>query len=988
MRRVVRVAGAAVAVVALAVVPTGPAAALTPATGQETPATGQAPADSLSPAASGSGSGGEHLPSGWRFTGTGSGRQLVWVSPEPVPMGDARVEFYAGDTLLGRPVASRDRRSFRLPVDGSGLGRTTDLRTADQRVTDLRVVAAGRGLDAAGGGSGAPRRDSSTSPARPVTPLPALSVDPGAPGTYRTSGSAEYTLPSVRLPGLPAPVEMRASVVGPVGAPGKRPLALFLHGRHYTCFGAGGEQSISWPCAPGTKPVPSHQGYLRAQKLLASQGYVTVSISANGINGQDDLVEDDGAQARSSLVRLHLAHWADWGAKRAAAPAAVRAVSAADLNRVLLIGHSRGGEGVNRASLDSLYRPSADQDGYDGPVRWKIRGNVLIGPTIFGQNPAPDVPSTTILPGCDGDVSDLSGEIYADGTRGVSRGAALHSVAYMVGANHNFFNSEWTPGQAKAPATDDFSPDEGTPDPVCDPGTKTRLSAAQQQTAGATYIAASARLFVEGDDRVRPLLDGSGRRAPSADPARVLTHAVGGNRTPAFLPGPSVAVDGGRLCAQVDPDPARACLPPGEGGDGGDSTGEGGTSPHFAYWETSAEPGRDAVAMRWPKTGSAAGSAAGATAGTAGSAAGSTASSTVRVRSVRPVSLAGAKELALRVIVPPNTTGTALDVTLVDTSGRRAALGRARVDGLPGSERTASYWAREVRVPLSAATGAGLDLKRVKSLELTPRGGAGRAWLMDAWGYRPGTPAVVPAALPRVDIGRLTVEEGDSGVRHYRVPVRVFGKGSGQIRVFVPEPGTDEATYRTVTVRPGTHDVDLPVEVRGNTRYAYDVPHDAFAKAVRGAVVGSHRGGVTVRNDDPMPKVTMTPIADKVTEGSPLTWRISLSEAADVDISGEVLLLPVTEGEELSTTDVEPRWLEDNFGQEPDPARALSTMADGMPLYIDVPAGELSADVSVPIVEDGVSEGAESLRVQLTTYDEDWEPQVGPVFTGTVRDAS
>ncbi|CAM5676472.1 hypothetical protein SALBM135S_09177 [Streptomyces alboniger] len=167
--------------------------------------------------------------------------------------------------------------------------------------------------------------------------------------------------------------------------------------------------------------MPSHAGYRTAQELLASQGYVTVSIAANGINGQDDLAEDGGAQARSSLVRLHLARWADWARRPATAPAAVRAVAPADLSRVLLVGHSRGGEGVNRAALDSLYAPPADQDGYHGPTRWKIRGTVLIGPTVFGQNPAPDVPSATILPGCDGDVSDLQGEIYVDGTRGVSR---------------------------------------------------------------------------------------------------------------------------------------------------------------------------------------------------------------------------------------------------------------------------------------------------------------------------------------------------------------------------------------------------------------------------------------------------------------------------------------------------------------------------------------------------------------------------------------
>lgn len=934
MRRVARVATAALAVLALAAVSPGAAQA---APSADPPVPGPPPA----PASAGDD--GKGLPEGWRLAGEGAGKQLVWASPDPVPMGDARVEFYAGDKLLGHPVAAQDRRSFRLPLHGARIGPAKQ----------LKVLAAGRRLDEAGTGaeSRGPRRAPS---ARPATPPPANSVDPGKPGRYRTATGA-YTLKSVQLPGFPAPVEMKASVTGPVDAPGKRPLALFLHGRHYTCYGAGDGQGMGWPCTSGTKPVPSHKGYQRAQKLLASQGYVTVSIAANGINGQDDVAEDGGAQARSSLVRLHLARWADWAEKRSTAPAAVRAVAPADLSRVLLVGHSRGGEGVNRAALDSLTRPPADQDGYRGPVRWKIRGNVLIGPTVFGQNPAPDVPSTTILPGCDGDVSDLQGELYVDGTRGVSRGAALHSAVYMVGANHNFFNSEWTPGQATAPAEDDFPSDE-TSDPVCSKGTGTRLTASQQQAAGATYIAASARLFLAGDDRVRPLLDGSGRRAPSADPARVLTHAVGAHRTQALLPGASTTVKGGRLCDQVAADEASACLP----------SATAGNSPHFARWEISPEPGRNAVAMRWSRAGD-----------------------PVRVSPARPVSLAGAKNVALRLIVPPNTTGTRLDVSLVDASGHRAKLGRVSVDGLPGSDRTASYWGREVRVPLSAAARDTLDLKHVKTLELTPRSRSGKAWLMDAWSWRPGTPAVEAQRLPRVDIGRLTVDEGDSGVRTYRVPVRVSGEGSGKVRFSVPKTGTDEITHRTVTVRPGSS-VDVPVEVRGDTRYGYDVGHDALVKAVHGAVVGSYRGGVTARNDDPMPKITLEPVKDRVTEGKPLTWRMTLSEPVDVDMMAVLSFQPVGGGTELSTLDVDPRWLDSEFGAKPRPERPLSKVTEeqGQGVFVVVPAGEKSAEVRVPTVKDGVREQEESLKAQLYVYDENWEPQPGPTVTGTVRDAS
>ncbi|MHC3467129.1 alpha/beta hydrolase family protein [Streptomyces sp. 7R007] len=879
------------------------------------------------------------LPPGWRIAGDGDTRQLVWRSTAPVPMGDARVDFYAGGRLLGHPLPGKDGRTFRL-----------ELPQNVHQLTELQVRAGGRQLDAAGRPE-ISRSRVGASVAQPPAPLPANSVDPGTPGRYSTT-TGEYDLDPVKLPDFPEPVEMRAVVVAPKGATGHRPLALFLHGRHSTCY-KGDDVTGDWPCPPGTKPIPSYRGYLRDQRLLASQGYVTVSISANGVNGQDWAAEDGGAQARSSLIRQHLAHWADWAAHPASAPAAVRNAPPADLSRVLLVGHSRGGEGVNRAALDSLYPPPAARDGYHGAVRWHIRGTVLIGPTIFGQNPVADVPSATILPGCDGDVSDLQGEVYVDGTRAVSRSAALHSAVYVVGADHNFFNTEWTPGQSQAPSDDDFYDDPEQRDPVCSPGTATRLTADQQHKAGSTYIAAAARLFVTGDDRVRPLLDGSGRRAPSADPARVLTHAVGARRTGGFLPDGKVTVTGARLCAAVDPDPHAACL----------DSGAKGASPHFAQWETDREVGRRAVALSWSSAGHAA-----------------------TLRPAAPVSLGTSTHLALRVFVPPNSTGTRFDVALTDAHGKRAALGRITVDGLPGTERTASYWARELRVPLTAAARAGVDLRHVESLELTPRSGTGQAWLMDAWGWRAGTPAVREAALPRVDVGRMTVKEGDSGVRTYHVPVTVSGHGSGQVRVYVLDPDTGKATERLVTVHPGGHDIDVAVDVKGNTRFAYDVDDAVVVKAVRGAVVGSYRGGITVQNDDPMPAVTVTPVAGRVTEGQALQWKVSLSEAADVDLGLIFAVVPVTDGPELSTKDVDPDWLDYSSGGKPDPERPLSQVKY-LTQWAYVPVGQLSAEVSLPTVTDQVTEPAESVRFQLA---DDFGTPVpgGAVLDGTVLDAS
>jgi hypothetical protein len=290
-------------------------------------------------------------------------------------------------------------------------------------------------------------------------------------------------------------------------------------------------------------------------------------------------------------------------------------------------------------------------------------------------------------------------------------------------------------------------------------------------------------------------------------------------------------------------------------------------------------------------------------------------------------------------------------------------------------------------VPLTAATRAGVDLHQVTALELVPRSPSGRAWLMDAWGWRPGTPAVRPAALARVDIGRLTVKEGDSGVRTYRVPVRVSGHGSGTVRLFVADPASDQATAREVTVRPGSQSIDVPVEVRGNTRFGYDVSHDVFVKAVHGAVVGAHRGGVTVQNDDPAPTIKATPVADRVTEGQSLTWRLTLSEVADTDIQAYFSVLPVTSGTELSTTDVDPRWLTENSGESPQPSRPLSTV-ESLSLFATVPVGQSSAEVTIPTVADALRETEESVRIQMTVYDDSGEPHNGPALTGRVRDAS
>ncbi|MEU6148888.1 hypothetical protein ABZ816_02710 [Actinosynnema sp. NPDC047251] len=860
---------------------------------------------------------------GWTLAGT----ELVWTAPAPIPPGGAAIEFWEGDRLLGRPRPSADLRTYTLD------------RARVDSAQRLQVRASGRRLDAV-----EPVPATVAPPPAPA-PRPAAAVDPGTPGPFPTT-TGEYALDPITVPGYATPIEVQAVVVAPTDAPGKRPLALFLHGRHFTCYEPAAPNKIllSWPCPAGSRAVPSHRGYLQAQRLLASQGYVTVSVSANGINAQDALDPEAGAGARSALVRAHLAKWADWaGPDRASAPAIVRAAPVADLANVLLVGHSRGGEGVNRAATDSITAPPPGS-GHDGPARWTIKGDLLIGPTIFGHNPAPDVPSVTVLPGCDGDVNDLQGQLYLDAARGLGRGTALHSALYVVGANHNFFNAEWTPGQAEAPADDDFSSPPA--DAVCSPGTATRLTPAQQQTAGATYVAAAARLFLAGDQRVLPLLDGSGVRAPSADPARVLSHAVGGARTPFVVPDDATTATGNaRRCDQVTKNAATACVDPVE------YRG----SPHFTRFQgIEPEPGRYAVALAW----SAAGQAA-------------------VVRPGREVSLAGSRELALRLVVPPNTTGTAFDVAVTDSAGRRAELGRVTLDGLPATGRMSARWAQEVRVPLT-----GVDPHHVVELELVPRGDAGQAWLVDAYGWNDGLPDPATGALPRVDVGVVTADEGDSGTRTYQVPVTVTGDGPGAVRLFAYDEVGRAFTQRLVTVEPGQHLVEIPMQVTGNTRWSPDALRVLLVKAVRGTVAGRFAGGLTVREDDPEPVLTVAPVADRVAEGGVLAWRAALSAPADVGILWVGAATVPADGPELSSTDVDEQWFRrQTYQEDPLPSRPLSTTGLRLTLYF--PPGELTAELAVPTAADTDAEPAERLRLVFTTYQPDSREVV---LTGTVTD--
>src|SRR5688500_7644370 len=132
--------------------------------------------------------------------------------------------------------------------------------------------------------------------------------DPGVPGPSSVTRE-EYDFGDTAFAptGFPGPVELRASIHFPADlAAGPYPVILFLHGRHATCF-VGESALLQWPCtAKNSQPIPSYKGYDYVSEVLASHGYVVVSISANGVNAVDNSVFDLGALARAELIQKHL----------------------------------------------------------------------------------------------------------------------------------------------------------------------------------------------------------------------------------------------------------------------------------------------------------------------------------------------------------------------------------------------------------------------------------------------------------------------------------------------------------------------------------------------------------------------------------------------------------------------------------------------------------------------------------------------------------
>jgi hypothetical protein len=460
--------------------------------------------------------------SNWTVSTTAGGYEVDLTLADALPVRDDIPELYADGAELGPATESAD-------------GKTLSITTTDSDVATATSVS----WQWSSGGDSTATGSTTLQKSAPKSPTKSFAVGGSGTTPDPTAGTGAYTVAdynfgaqSIALANLGG---VRGELEGRIYLPstsGEHPLVIFLHGRHSTCYNTTTLKSSSaWPCPAGTTPILSYAGYDGAGDALAAAGYTVVSISANSINANDgSLGADAGAVARGQLIldSLTMLKAANAGspvtyhdaqtnsdvtldqalvAGKATSPSA-ESLTAADLvgtmdfSDIGLMGHSRGGEGAVTAGVlnEGLAHP------------WSIKSIFNLAPIDFTRATLPDVITTTLLPYCDGDVSDQQGQHFYADSRNAFDDNVLRSDIWVMGTDHDFYNTSWTPPYPGA--ADDWT---ASSDPVCGTnsaalasGSNIRLTAAQEYSVGTAYLAGFFELTLGNQTQYLGMFDGAG----------------------------------------------------------------------------------------------------------------------------------------------------------------------------------------------------------------------------------------------------------------------------------------------------------------------------------------------------------------------------------------------------------------------------------------------------------------------------------------------
>lgn len=190
----------------------------------------------------------------------------------------------------------------------------------------------------------------------------------------------------------------------------------------------------------------SDTGYAYLGELLASRGYIVVSVDHNFLNFSRFAGDFGGGEVagRAWLVLQHLSVWREWQ-EDSAHPF----FGKVDMNNIGLIGHSRGGEAVAVAAALNKLTHYPDDAAITFDFAFAIKSVLAFAPsdefyTPAGRSvPLEDVNYLVIHGGHDGDVAVFMGNRQYQRTGFSGAENYFKSALYVYQANHGQFNTGW-----------------------------------------------------------------------------------------------------------------------------------------------------------------------------------------------------------------------------------------------------------------------------------------------------------------------------------------------------------------------------------------------------------------------------------------------------------------------------------------------------------------------------------------------------------------
>lgn len=282
---------------------------------------------------------------------------------------------------------------------------------------------------------------------------------------------------------------------------GPFPLVLIVHGNH-------------------SMYEYSDPGYQYLGELLASRGFILVSVDENFINGSIRTEND----ARGWLLLEHLAQWERWNAgdagdesdsgglheqagqgeedeettdgRSGAMPNPFE--GKVDMGRIGLIGHSRGGEAVAVAAAFNTLPYYPDDATVPFEYGFDIGAVIAIAPVMGQYQPGGrytdmhDVNYFVIHGANDGDVSSFNGAGQYEHVWFSGDPYRFKSSLYVMGANHGQFNQVWGSWDSGAPFGRSLSTRSLIPEP-------------DQRKVAEVYLSAFLEAALRGEHGYLPL---------------------------------------------------------------------------------------------------------------------------------------------------------------------------------------------------------------------------------------------------------------------------------------------------------------------------------------------------------------------------------------------------------------------------------------------------------------------------------------------------